>query len=93
MPYSIEETLDLRLELPAETRVLLCPRSERLEGGGALLETSVEHHGDAWQLKRRFVSTERSVAPETYPAIREVLLRRQEAGSNELYLAGHGGEE
>ena len=89
-PVAVEETVDLRLELSAETRAIILPRIERVEAGGALLETSVEQRDGAWHLRRHFVSTERSITPEAYPAIRDVLLRRLEGGSNHIYIADGG---
>ena len=93
LPYAVDETVDLLLEPSKATQTVIVPREQRVEGGGAVLEVHVERTDDAWRIRRRFVSREGQLSPQDYPAFRDVVVRRLEGSSNDIYLStGDDGE-
>lgn len=87
LPYSLDETVELRIELPAAGKFIIVPEEERLEAAGAHLTTTVDRNGEeSLRINRRMSIEKRSISPDSYPSFRDLVLRRLASSSNSIYI-------
>jgi hypothetical protein len=74
---SLHEELEIRLVLPGEADVLLLPEEvDRTGGQGIALKVSCSREANAIRVARTLSIPEASIAPVSWPGLRDLLVRR-----------------